>query len=109
MEKIKDNITEQETVISSVSAENLASAEEVVNPQSKCEDSVSEPLSQDESQALNRRPFGWLDVIVILLTFAISQALGGFIAMSLGVEMPSEFMRSSFDTETVEAAASRSV
>ena len=105
MEKIKDNITEQEAVNNSVSAENLASAEEVVNPQSEREDSVSETPLQDEPQVLNRRPFGWLDVIVILLTFAISQALGGFIAMSFGVEMPSEFMRSSFDTETVEAAA----
>lgn len=105
MEKIKDNITEQETVNTSVSAENLASAEAVVNPQNECEDSVCEIPLQDEPQVLNRRPFGWLDVIVILLTFVISQALGGFIAMSFGVEMPSEFMRSSFDTETVEAAA----
>ncbi len=56
-------------------------------------------------QSIAKYPFTWLDVVMVVLCFAISQGLGGFIAMCFGVEMPSEYMRSSFDTETIEAAA----
>ena len=50
-----------------------------------------------------RRVFNWLDLIFVIFCFALSQGLGGFIAMMLGVELPNELMRSSFETEVVEA------
>lgn len=48
----------------------------------------------------------WIDAVVIILIFIIAQALGGVLALMMGVRMPGEAMTTSFDNEVLEAAAS---
>ncbi len=48
----------------------------------------------------------WFDVAVVLLLFFVSQALGGVIALALGVRLPGEAYTESFDADVLEAAES---
>lgn len=48
----------------------------------------------------------WYDVVVVLLFFVLSQALGGFISAFLGVRLPGEAYTTSFDADVLEEAAS---
>lgn len=53
------------------------------------------------------RGFKWYDVIVILLFFLLSQGIGAFIAMSLGVTPPDQSLLTDSDFEVVENAESQ--
>ena len=92
MKNSKENI--EQTVASEPQSElhNLAQ-------ESNVENLVAEQIVESEP----RREFNWLDLIFVIFSFTLSQGLGGFIAMMLGVEVPNELMRSSFETEVVEA------
>lgn len=48
----------------------------------------------------------WYDVVVLLLFFMLSQALGGFVSTFLGVRLPGEAYTTSFDADVLEEAAS---
>ena len=48
----------------------------------------------------------WWDVVVVLLFFVLSQALGGFVSAFLGVRLPGEAYTTSFDADVLEEAAS---
>ena len=48
----------------------------------------------------------WYDIVVILLFFMLSQALGGFVTAFLGVRLPGEAYTTSFDADVLEEAAS---
>ena len=48
----------------------------------------------------------WWDVVVVLLFFMLSQALGGFVSTFLGVRLPGEAYTTSFDADVLEEAAS---
>ena len=48
----------------------------------------------------------WWDVVVVLLFFVLSQALGGFVTAFLGVRLPGEAYTTSFDADVLEEAAS---
>ena len=48
----------------------------------------------------------WYDIVVILLFFMLSQALGGFVSALLGVRLPGEAYTTSFDADVLEEAAS---
>lgn len=49
---------------------------------------------------------GWVDIVVVLLFFVVSQALGGIICSALGVRLPGEAYTTSFDADVLEAAES---
>lgn len=53
------------------------------------------------------RGFKWYDVIVILLLFFLSQGIGAFIAMLLGVTPPDQSLLTDSDFEVVENAESQ--
>lgn len=62
-----------------------------------------------QSQAAKAKPapqVAWYDVVVILLLFLISQALGGVVSTALGVRLPGEAYTTSFDADVLEAADS---
>ena len=52
------------------------------------------------------RSVAWYDIVVILLFFMLSQALGGFVTAFLGVRLPGEAYTTSFDADVLEEAAS---
>lgn len=58
----------------------------------------------DNSQ--RRRHFKWYDVVVILLTFFIAQAIGAFLAVKCGITPPDSALFSDSDFEVVEGAES---
>ena len=58
----------------------------------------------DNSQ--RRRHFKWYDVIVILLFFLLSQGIGAFISVSLGITPPDQSLLTDSDFEIVENAES---
>ena len=75
--------------------------EEVKSPQVVADDK--------QSQAAKAKPapqVAWYDVVVILLLFLISQALGGVVSTALGVRLPGEAYTTSFDADVLEAADS---
>lgn len=75
--------------------------EEVKSPQVVADDK--------QSQAVKAKPapqVAWYDVVVILLLFLISQALGGVVSTALGVRLPGEAYTTSFDADVLEAADS---
>ena len=75
--------------------------EEVKSPQVVADDK--------QSQAAKAKPVPqvtWYDVVVILLLFLISQALGGVVSTALGVRLPGEAYTTSFDADVLEAADS---
>lgn len=59
----------------------------------------------DNSQ--RRRHFRWYDVLVILLFFFLSQGIGAFIAVSLGITPPDPSLLTDSDFEIVENAESQ--
>ena len=59
----------------------------------------------DNSQ--RRRHFKWYDVIVILLFFLLSQGIGAFISVSLGITPPDQSLLTDSDFEVVENAESQ--
>ncbi|MBQ5358126.1 MAG: hypothetical protein IIU61_01680, partial [Alistipes sp.] len=61
--------------------------------------------SGDNSQ--RRRHFKWYDVIVILLFFFLSQGIGAFISVAIGVTPPDAALLKDSDFEIVENAESQ--
>ena len=106
MEEFTDKRAEEIASVSSASENNSTSVSEgELHPMQVVNVEGGELCREEVAQSTTKYPFAWLDVVMIVLCFAISQGLGGLIAMIFGVELPSEYMRSSLDTETLEASA----
>ena len=106
MEEFTDKRAEEIASVSSASENNSTSVSEgELHPMQVVSVEGGELCREEVAQSTTKYPFAWLDVVMIVLCFAISQGLGGLIAMIFGVEIPSEYMRSSLDTETLEASA----
>ena len=96
------------------STENIVENSAENNPPIQPENSVEvgeTSVAQDEQvtslgEPSPSRGFKWYDVIVILLFFLLSQGIGAFIAMSLGVTPPDQSLLTDSDFEVVENAES---
>lgn len=97
------------------STENIVENSAENNPPIQPENSVEvgeTSVAQDEQvtslgEPSPSRGFKWYDVIVILLFFLLSQGIGAFIAMSLGVTPPDQSLLTDSDFEVVENAESQ--
>lgn len=94
------NQNENESIIQPVMVDSAAE-----NPQ-------AEPIQDDDilpsgDTSQRRRHFRWYDVLVILLFFFLSQGIGAFIAVSIGVTPPDASLLSDSDFEIVENAESQ--
>lgn len=97
------------------STENIVENSAENNPPIQPENSVEvgeASVAQDEQvtslgEPSPSRGFKWYDVIVILLFFLLSQGIGAFIAMSLGVTPPDQSLLTDSDFEVVENAESQ--
>ena len=67
---------------------------------------VEAPIENMVETKCATKSVAWYDIVVILLFFMLSQALGGFVAAFLGVRLPGEAYTTSFDAEVLEEAAS---
>ena len=94
------NQNDNETIIQPVTTDSS-----IENPQ-------TEPIHDDDilpsgDNSQRRRHFKWYDVIVILLFFFLSQGIGAFIAVSIGVTPPDATLLTNSDFEIVENAESQ--
>lgn len=120
MKKDRENIVEKPAVEGPIDQSAEAIAQKQIEPagqsdskelkqsfNSSTQIAEAEPAGEYEAEidteSINRHSFNWLDLVFVVFCFIVSQGLGGFIAMSVGVELPNELMRSSFETEVVEA------
>lgn len=67
---------------------------------------VEAPIENMVETKCATKSVAWYDIVVILLFFMLSQALGGFVAAFLGVRLPGEAYTTSFDADVLEEAAS---
>ena len=67
---------------------------------------VEAPIENMVETKCATRSVAWYDIVVILLFFMLSQALGGFVTAFLGVRLPGEAYTTSFDADVLEEAAS---
>ena len=86
-----------------IMAENTINSTENTSPNSP----IVEPnLGPIVEPILTPKRARWYDALVILLLFGLAQAAGGalcgFLAPAIGMELPSEIMRESVDSEVVE-------
>ena len=68
--------------------------------------SVEAPIEHMVETKCATKSVAWYDIVVILLFFMLSQALGGFVTAFLGVRLPGEAYTTSFDADVLEEAAS---
>lgn len=94
------NQNENESIIQPVMVDSAAE-----NPQAESIHDDDILPSGDTSQ--RRRHFRWYDVLVILLFFFLSQGIGAFIAVSIGVTPPDAALLTDSDFEIVENAESQ--
>lgn len=94
------NQNENESIIQPVMVDSAAE-----NPQAESIHDDDILPSGDTSQ--RRRHFRWYDVLVILLFFFLSQGIGAFIAVSIGVTPPDASLLTDSDFEIVENAESQ--
>ncbi|MBR4995910.1 MAG: CPBP family intramembrane metalloprotease [Alistipes sp.] len=69
-------------------------------------DSHDDDILPEGDNSQRRRHFRWYDVIVILLAFFLSQGVGAFIAVKLGITPPDSALFSDPDLDISEAAKS---
>ena len=89
--------------------------ESIIQPvmvDSATENPQAEPIHDDDilpsgDTSQRRRHFRWYDVLVILLFFFLSQGIGAFIAVSIGVTPPDAALLTDSDFEVVENAESQ--
>ena len=67
---------------------------------------VEAPVENMVETKCATKSVAWYDIVVILLFFMLSQALGGFVTAFLGVRLPGEAYTTSFDADVLEEAAS---
>ena len=67
---------------------------------------VEAPIENMVETKCVTKSVAWYDIVVILLFFMLSQALGGFVTAFLGVRLPGEAYTTSFDADVLEEAAS---
>ena len=67
---------------------------------------VEAPIEHMVETKCATKSVAWYDIVVILLFFMLSQALGGFVTAFLGVRLPGEAYTTSFDADVLEEAAS---
>ena len=67
---------------------------------------VEAPIENMVETKCATKSVAWYDIVVILLFFMLSQALGGFVTAFLGVRLPGEAYTTSFDADVLEEAAS---
>ncbi len=80
---------------------------EDINKESVMDNAVSAEQGALTNAAIKPEPqVAWFDIVVVLIFFMLSQALGGIIATALGVRLPGEAYTTSFDADVLEAAAS---
>lgn len=48
---------------------------------------------------------GWVDALVALMVFLVSQAVGSVLTLLIGIELPNETLTTSFDPDVIERAA----
>ncbi len=97
------------------STENIVENSAENNPPIQPENSVEvgeTSVAQDEQvtslgEPSPSRGFKWYDVIVILLFFLLSQGIGAFISVSLGITPPDQSLLTDSDFEVVENAESQ--
>lgn len=94
------NQNENESIIQPVMVDSATE-----NPQAESIHDDDILPSSDTSQ--RRRHFRWYDVLVILLFFFLSQGIGAFIAVSIGVTPPDAALLTDSDFEIVENAESQ--
>ena len=94
------NQNENESIIQPVMVDSATE-----NPQAESIHDDDILPSGDTSQ--RRRHFRWYDVLVILLFFFLSQGIGAFIAVSIGVTPPDAALLTDSDFEIVENAESQ--
>lgn len=94
------NQNENESIIQPVMVDSAAE-----NPQAESIHDDDILPSGDNSQ--RRRHFRWYDVLVILLFLFLSQGIGAFIAVSIGVTPPDAALLTDSDFEVVENAESQ--
>lgn len=94
------NQNENESIIQPVMVDSAAES-----PQAESIHDDDILPSGDNSQ--RRRHFRWYDVLVILLFFFLSQGIGAFIAVSIGVTPPDASLLTDSDFEIVENAESQ--
>lgn len=86
-----------------ISNEQLKNAEQVFSS----EPQMAEVEITSAEEALNdhnafKKSYSWLDVVVMIAVFLLSQAMGGALAILIGVRYPDEVMLNSFDVDVQE-------
>ena len=62
---------------------------------------VEAPIENMVETKCATKSVAWYDIVVILLFFMLSQALGGFVTAFLGVRLPGEAYTTSFDADVL--------
>lgn len=91
--------------------ENSAENNPPIQPENSVEVGETSVAQDEQVTSLGEpspsRGFKWYDVIVILLFFLLSQGIGAFISVSLGITPPDQSLLTDSDFEVVENAESQ--